>query len=301
MARILYRGDSVYIEEFLYSRTDRYCLVGRGIYLTSDPLVADTYRTKGLDIQTRRKYAAKSYELFSGSGLDLTRGRALEAAFVAFLKHVWRKKTGAEIVESDKRWVMHRINHLGEWERLLMDKSSLTIRDSGVNVFYPQRGRQISVELIEHPETKVGFISKFAFPNDNNQFENAMFPIYSRLTEPLLWEMFYDAGLFHEDRFKTRAQYVAARIGTVIGDPYKPRGYLGTRPSQATLAHRRALMEGAYRVNSKQFLKVQKVLRDIGYLGFSYPGGVTTGSTRHHAYSVWDEDFVNKHKVETTR
>lgn len=303
---ILYRGDSVYIEEFLYSRTDRYCLVGKGIYLTSNPEVADTYRTKGLDFHLRGKYRSKSHDLFSDSSPNLTLGKALEAAFVAYLKHVWKKKTGVDILETDKRWPLHRINHLQEWERLLKDKEKLSISDTQSNGFrYNSSSRSIVIRLIEKPEKKVGYLSKFAFPNDRGQFENAMFPIYDRLTEPLLWEMFYDAGLFHEKRFKTRAQYVAGRMNTVIGEAYVIPAYTmargGFRSAAAQIAYARDLVAKSYRVNSNQFPKVQKVLRSIGYLGFSYPGGMMSGMTRHKAYSVWDEDFVNKHKVETVR
>lgn len=43
--------------------------------------------------------------------------------------------------------------------------------------------------------------------------------------------------------------------------------------------------------------KLIRIFRSYGYIGFKYNGGIFTGSSRHNAYSVWDEDFINSHKV----
>jgi hypothetical protein len=40
-------------------------------------------------------------------------------------------------------------------------------------------------------------------------------------------------------------------------------------------------------------------LKAIGYQGFRYDGGLLVGGLgRHDAYSMWDADFVNSHRVE---
>lgn len=43
---LLYRGDSTHIDEFLFSKTNKTCLLGKGFYLTDSGEVGHSYRTK---------------------------------------------------------------------------------------------------------------------------------------------------------------------------------------------------------------------------------------------------------------
>lgn len=47
------------------------------------------------------------------------------------------------------------------------------------------------------------------------------------------------------------------------------------------------------------FNDIKRILKPYGYFGFEYSGGIRIGGCgRHRAFSIWDEDFVNNHKVD---
>ncbi len=45
------------------------------------------------------------------------------------------------------------------------------------------------------------------------------------------------------------------------------------------------------------YKKVRRALEEYGYRGLEYPGGMITNGISHRAFCVWDEDFINDHKV----
>ena len=53
-----------------------------------------------------------------------------------------------------------------------------------------------------------------------------------------------------------------------------------------------------YETRAIKFNKLINILKDYGVHGFEYNGGKRLGGTlKHRAFSVWDEEFVNRHKV----
>ncbi len=113
----LYRGDFEKISKFKFHKTNRHCLVGRGIYLTDSKEVADSYRTKGMRI-TDDYCVSKSDVLFQGETNN--KGEALEKAFEKFLSNAWEKAGKRNFAKADKKAVsFFKASVLSKWEDLL--------------------------------------------------------------------------------------------------------------------------------------------------------------------------------------
>jgi hypothetical protein len=102
---ILFRGDREFIHRFKYERTDPSATYGRGIYLTEDQGVADTYRTKSSKFGFRLpQHTISKHEdaktIFSGEAAN--QEEAIAKAFTNFYRRVdpygnllikpWRKR-----------------------------------------------------------------------------------------------------------------------------------------------------------------------------------------------------------------
>jgi len=55
--------------------------------------------------------------------------------------------------------------------------------------------------------------------------------------------------------------------------------------------------ENGFPYRALNYQRARRALQEYGYRGFEYPGGMITQGVRHRAFCVWDEDFVNEHKM----
>lgn len=265
----LYRGDYEKIKSFQFVKTHKWCLVGQGIYLTSSMKVADTYRDKGA-----YSLKAPSPVLFEGEALN--RPDAFEKAFPQFLEDYI--KVGAEgwVSERDLK-VLRKTN-----EGAARSKYRRLIEDGLIKAEYTatpnQMWRKTSLKVTRKIERNVGYITKFSF--DKLTFEQSVVAVNQRISDPMFWEIMFDRGIAFGTHKETRSDYIAWNLQV-----------RGRELPALTLAK-----------DERFWRRLRNALTPFGYRGLEYGGGrYAGGAGNHRAFCVWDEDFVNEHKIERIR
>lgn len=286
----LYRGDSYEIEEFSFEKTKRTCLVGQGIYLTNTESVANTYRSKGVRRRdwSRNIHTTRDVSLFSAAVAN--RDVAKERAFAFFCgEHgIYHRDI------HDSRY-KDRVSKLRVMYNRLIGDGLIKIEYSGTRVVdseYLKKEnvkptgsagrantwfvRNLTVTWFRPDIELFGHISVFRFPK--RPFNDSMFNLAATSYDRELLGMFYDAGCEFGDPYSDRDSYIRANTWV---------NWRGKRVSNFNKGH---------------WSKMRHILEPIGYRGFEYPGGVHTGSaTRHRAFCVWDDEWVNAHNVVAER
>lgn len=270
---ILYRGDSNKIKEFKYKETNKYCLLGQGIYLTNKESVAHTYRTKG----TRE---SNKEILFSGQSDN--RATALEEGFYWYCIEKWKEDKGCmtKYPTDPKQKKKFEDPHRLEYSRLI-EKGDIVASYTDVigMVQYKSQKVKRSLKVVwTKPHVEIGYVTRFEFEEDH--FNKAMFHVDQPCYDTTFWTLVYNNGMFVGTPRDNLSDYVKENTGKKVMPSTIVPGLLG-------------------RVTRPNWLKLQRLLRPLGYLGFEYDGGVRLGGGhRHRAFCVWDENFVNEHKVE---
>ena len=281
---VLYRGDSEKIHEYKFNKTFSHSLVGQGIYLTDSLKIANTYREKGSSVKNKK-------ELFLGHVAN--RAEALEEAFKAYCKDIWNEKNGYRCRPTEKEFLSLQKNYRSEWTRLVetgaveakyithplsrYGKPGGRISASGAANRAHQKARKklelpfISVEL--NRDIVIGYISRFVF--DKDYVDRNVLHVDRPCKDAEFWGLMYDAKITIGTPYSDRDSYVKGNLNTKI---------LADR-------HQHTVWN-----------KIRHVLIPYGIIGFEYDGGMRLGGGFHHrAFCIWDENFVNSHKVERIR
>lgn len=302
MSLTLYRGDADKIKEFEFKKTNKYCLLGQGIYLTDNLKIANTYRTKGSGI-------TPVHQLFYGQADN--RLDALKLAYPKFCGIQWANENKAfpygytRLTTAEQKKYEDKYRDL--YQKLIEDKE-IKVEYTTAPVVTAVRGRftkpsatiaaqkeleknhkkYLKVEWEEIPDA--GYITRFEFkPEEFNPF---VFNVDVACNDEFFWELMYDAKLPIGHAAANMEEYIRANKGV------KPFDAVVKRPDPNA---RQTMKQRIARYDEKaMWRKIANIIKPYGYIGYEYNGGTRLGGGygRHRAFSIWDEDFVNEHKVQ---
>ncbi|BCG50186.1 hypothetical protein [Ralstonia phage RP13] len=271
---ILYRGDFEKIKKFDTTKASKWSLVGQGIYLTDSLRIAQSYRTKG-------SYSAADDLIYSGKHKN--KGEAMEKAFISFVEMKLQEDgIKSKNIANDSRFSKWRDKYLFMWEESLR-KGDIEITSTKDYIRTDGRAGVSYTGLIRYEFKKdltIGRITKFSFDNASNKFNNSVFNVSAPCTESFVLQHLYNRGV----RFGFQGscdEFVNKYHRTILG----PAGRSSNPPLHGT-----------------QFNNVIPMFKELGYIGFEYNGGVLIGGYgTHRAFSIWDDEFVNEHKIGVIR
>lgn len=296
----LYRGDADKIKEFEYKKTSKYCLLGQGIYLTDSLRIANTYRTKGTNV-------TPVHRLFSGYADN--RNVALDLGFDKFCEVMWNKEHGyrnwwGRVSDNDKRKFMDK--HRALYRKLIEDKE-IVAEYTTAPVVTAIRGRYtkpsstiaaqkeldknhkkyLKVDWEEIPDA--GFITRFEF--EASKFNPAVFHVDKACNDDFFWTLMFEEKLMIGNLAETVNEYVRLNKGMKVFDavniPVDPQARLTMK------------MRIAKRDSKDTWRKIANIIRPYGFAGYEYNGGLRLGGGfNHRAFCLWDEEYVNDHKVQ---
>lgn len=292
---LLYRGDAEEIDEFQFHKTNKHCLVGQGIYLTTKVEVADSYRSKGARDYSKFDFDAHRSYTYSVKGFG-DRSGALKQFFLMFAD-CWRAR---EYGLRSKDWdVPFR---RGDEERARLEYRDL-IEEGQIQAKYEgsTTNRSIRVSLRRGYFGTTGHLSAFLF--DSKVFEPSMFKVEGPIRDPFFWELMWDHGIPVGQPQKSKDFYIG------INSQENHTIYSFRRDASAwvpysvnmTSAQKHAynVAQRGRRASSKLWVHVRKVIEPYGFRGFEYNGGRHLGGQgNHRAFCVWDEEFINQHRME---
>lgn len=263
----LYRGDAQKIKQFEFTKTDKHCWVGRGVYLTNNLDIAHSYRTKG----TCTRQAAQS-TLFSGLAKD--RSDALDKAFDSYFNDYLYNNNLMLVSrgpKQDKAREALKAKVRAEFDERVADRKIVAeyTRSS------PDKWLTVTQSL--EGIIGVGYVTEFVFPK--HTFEASIVHVEQRpIKDTLFWELLWDAK-FKDFGYPADTREEFLRLNTAWDHWSIPKrdAYKSREPD----VHNR----------------MRSILQPYGYRGYEYYGGVATGGKRHRAFCIWDEEFVNDHKV----
>lgn len=278
---ILYRGDSQKIENFRFNKTDKSCLVGQGIYLTDNPDVADSYRLKNIP-QRRRdwnlSYTDYMAEIVLTNQVYADKPTALKEALLTYAESRWREEFKTicrkynwqdKTTTVDPKFQNYLEKECRSSFNALIEEGKISIKVNST-----MSGRQFLIVWKRGAKVKpsqTGRVTVFEFPEKylTNNVIRLGFPHYRDHPDPLLLELAY------EQKFDAKA------LEFDSFEPYRYYRYIQGF-SYADLDYR----------------KLRLALEPFGIIGIEYPGGHHTRSDKkHRAFCIWDEVFVNQHKV----
>lgn len=280
MELVLYRGDFEKIHEFKYKKTHAWSLVGKGIYLTNDLKIAQSYRTKG-----GSEEATKT--LFIGEAANRT--EALKAAFKTFCEFQWRNKGGRGRYLSGTEAIRFEQSCQAQWSQLIeagaikADYISHPIPTGGRRCGASSAQRAHQKERLKHApprlkvewdkDIKVGYVSKFIF--DKAYIDTNVLHVDRPCYDEAFWGLMYDRQIAIGRQYATREDYVKANRG-------------------------RRILQTTGEFTAWE--KVKNALMPYGIIGYEYNGGQRLGGGyNHRAFCLWNDEFVNQHKIERFR
>jgi hypothetical protein len=302
----LYRGDSTHINKFDVSKTHESCLYGRGIYLTTDFLIAQTYQTKDAE-QFDRLWIKP---LFSNNAQ--TKIEAKEQAFIEFARR-FVKDNGKLVTtcqeyrvleDARKTNLMHlayaskrrdatkipyalpdKLNRLAKvhWEEI---EPSLLIKIEPIGYPPPMFLTASSKVMLKYPSTvkapqdakpryfvismnhkPVGFVSKFQFPGA--ELKNNVIDMCSCWnTDPAIAEILLS---IMNNKKQKEDKVPSLNLELLCNNEW---------------------------INPTKF---ENAFKRWGYYGLYHTGGLTRGAKNHGVFILWDNDFVNAHYVGKVR
>lgn len=272
---ILYRGDAEKIREFDFHKTDKYCLFGQGIYLTDKVRVAESYRTKGA-----RRDTVYNRVLFNGAAANRT--EAFEKGFPLFASDFHHEMNGTWLYRGLGNASPKFLEQARARYRLLIEEGDIVA--TYTQAPYRVMGRYIHqtprIEVTYDRKQKIGYVTKFAF--EEKPFTASMIRIDRPIRDTMFWELMFDRKVDVGVKATTRHEYVVANSDHFA----KAIDFGSTVRSDRTAT----------------FRQIRNAVEPFGYRGFEYCGGRHIGGYGdHRAFVVWDDDYVNHHKVERFR
>jgi len=257
----LYRGDYQNIDEFVFHKTSKWCLVGQGVYLTTSVEVANSYRNKGADWRDpRTRHPHGVHTLFHGQANN--REEAHEKAFKAY--------SNLEMVQDSILRIPKK-----QREQYLRDQFRDMLEDNQVTSKYTSREIDVrlkkvtrTIEVLWDTNRWLGYVSRFVFPK--NHFEQSVFNVDKPMYDRGLLEDIWDTGLAKTflRPYTEREEYIRRNLGVKVMEWSPP------------------------------WTRFRSILEPYGYRGFEYNGGKRIGGYGpHRAFCIWDDEWVNKHRV----
>ena len=262
---VLYRGDYEKIKAYDIKKTLKWCLVGPGIYLTTSAKVAESYRDKGSPVSNNET-------LFSGFALN--RPAAYEKAFKGYCENRFYQEKIYNLrrlqpKEEEKYYQKYR----SEYERLIEEGLVVASYEPAPYNSKPVDPKARYMKVIYY-RGKIGFITKFEF--NRRYFESNIIHVDRPMDDPEVWKLFYEKGILAGSPYQDVSSYVNGNLGTKI-------------------------TSGIARSETK-WKQIIDALKPFGIIGFEYFGGVRVGGYGYHrAFSIWDDEYVNKHRVDRFR
>lgn len=263
----LYRGDFSKVVEFKVKQTNKHSLLGEGIYLTDSTKVANTYRKKDADL----KLFSETYRRDEVKFTPFNRVTVLEAAFSDWLGKKYPNEVGTYALfrfkdtEINKRRTALKNQHRRTWESMIESRQIVAT--------YIQKD-VVTVE--EKPPTTLGYVSVFEFFSE--EFEPSIIKVDGDVKDEGLIDFMHSEKMFSS----TARQFDTAR--SLNFDAYASNLNIPTRMY-------------CY-VTDKARENMRKYLRQRGFKGMEYSGGILVGGYGiHRAFCVWDDDWVNYHKT----
>lgn len=267
----LYRGDAAEIEEFRLRKTSLNALLGRGIYLTDSPQVANSYRAKGntrLEATTLGKAATKSEA--RRLSLELLRPWLNDDG-------TWRKTRSYQGC-TDQETLEQVVN-----DQTRVKHSARKLFEGGMEISY----QIIDPKFVEGAE---GHVSTFEVPTDYlKRVVDAerplpeIVPIFARVIP--LSQRPSQAEL----KGRTKEQWIIDTYMAGWDNLPVVDCFTKARELSRKLARRNG------RVVDGLQTAVRTELSKAGHTGFSYNGGLRLGGRGYHtAYVLWDERAVNQ-------
>ena len=283
----LYRGDTIKIEEFRFNKTQASCLVGKGIYLTNNQSVAESYRTKGA-YEYHKNFNPKNHQdniLIQGMEFP-NKLEALEKALQSFAADIYRERFQKNPTVRKGKYPDFTFEHTSEFlkfvENVARKEFNQHLLDDNINVQVSRnfKGyRSFKITLINPKKREIGKLSRFEFPEPFFSRNVLVTDEVERSVMDLIWE---------NQLHKKAANYDCIK------------DFLNHEFS-IDMARWSYFPQSKYRFKldyySVNWNKLRNILIPYGIIGYEYEGGWMTGGRRHRAFSIWDEEFVNKHRV----
>ena len=277
---VLFRGDAEKVGEFDINRTSKYSLLGRGVYLTDSRSIANSYRSKGLYSNQRTRRT-----LFEGAAND--RKEALEKALLFFAddffapipynngnaKYVALRKANAEKVRD-------------QFYKLVEEKLIVA------EYLSSSTGKYLRVTNNSLPEN--GYLTEFHF--NRHEFNTAVMKVDGFIRDQGFWELMWEHKVPIGVEAVDKATYCMLNSQKEFGLSSPLIRHSARWSGEAPL------IRGNVNRNAV-FTKIRHALEPYGYRGFEYNGGkyLGKGGYLHRAFCMWDDEFVNDHKVRVTR
>lgn len=257
----LYRGDYTKIDNFELRKTSKWSLLGQGIYLTNDIKIAKSYKRKGSELE---------FESILFNGRADNRNIAYDKAFIVFCQRQWDKNNTTAFPTG--KILQNFMNKMKPVFQDLIERKAITAEY--VNAPF-QKEKFIRVKVKENVEDKSGYLTEFEF--DKKYIDNNVVHVDINCQDVFILELIYENKLHKQNLDKS--SFIQSNLrhksifdiinGTVtnkyLQDPWK---------------------------------KFRSAVIPYGVIGLEYHGGARLGGGwGHRAFSIWDEEFVNRHKV----
>lgn len=284
---VLYRGDSTKIKEFDTKKTFKHCLLGQGIYLTDKLEVADSYRDKGSYHTNQRDNTLVNHIA------NISKEEALKQALVEFALRKWKESHNTDKLNPKK--AEEAIQRFKYDFFNLQDAGCIEIENKRLTDKTKQYVTFTTVKLIEKNALKEGYLTEFHFPKA--YLERNIINVDSSKQDKGFLEILYSQNLV---RF--RLTHEATLLAFRKSLRHIPEKFM-VKTQFPTLE---LFIEEVYRYGFRRleldYNKIRSALRDYGILGFEYNGGMRIGGCGYHrAFVLWDDSFVNEHKVSRRR
>lgn len=285
MKLTLYRGDAEKIKEFNFNKTYKECLVGQGIYLTDSLRVANSYRTKGSG-------QVGFFYIFRGYAYN--RNDAYQKAFKVFCNEIWnenhdwrdRYPTDSKIAKKFEESLKGKYQSLIEDRSIVAEYTQPPYFDLNCTQQKAQLPGTRYMKVSWNKNLDVGYVTRFDF--DQKYFDANVFHVDQNSYDESFWSLMYENKVLIGEQADTIEEYISKNRGKNIIH---------------TVSCYRDFNKGknSYRRSHESLLwkNIRSVLEPYGIIGFEYNGGRRLGGRySHRAFCIWDEDFVNRHKVE---
>jgi hypothetical protein len=265
---ILYRGDSTYIDKFEIGRTNFGSMLGRGIYLTDNIYVAESYRKKGGNSGSRYYDDLLCSHYDDALKMNKT---LLNKCFESFWKRLDKDGNFTTIRDSNLQLGIDEARKI--WE----DYKKHLIIEKNISV------DKYDIRLPMLP--KDGYISTFKFPAHELLAYTLPYADNHKIGKDLAEKI---VALSNADATEIIAAAVNKHIllNIIMLKHKKPwKEYL----IEALAAKQLDIISGKHLAHL--------VTLKLGYLGWRYDGGKMLGGDPHNAFSLHDDDFVNYFRV----
>lgn len=309
---LLYRGDSSKVSSFSTEKTKNSIglLFGYGIYLTSDPSVAEDYTTKG---NLKTKWNPDGSILDSGN----SRKELLTNYFRTIMddNDVWSKQKN-----DIQRDIVNKYPDISYDEKLALYKEQLKpisqkyikaeidrVKKEGYRVKKLTTGEWV---LMKPHFT--GYVSHFSFPVSYiNKTVNGDIPLSDGDLEAiisLIEDFFGDRGDFRlNDDTRVSIRQWCKSFKTNPTRRAWEDDLIGGKNQNPSIDD---ILNGTHGGISFWYAYADKVidtLQGLGYVGIEYFGGNRSGQyirggggIQHRAFVFWDDQYVNSRKVDET-